>query len=110
MPEQRWQAHVAPVISRLDQEIARHQATLDGAANRFDRGIAAGQMVIGHGLEQQRHASALAHRLAAERDHLDGLRSAAEVRRAARQRQQLQGFEPAVQHQPPASPSTAMEM
>jgi hypothetical protein len=108
--EQRWEAHVAPVISRLDQEIARHQATLDGAANRFDRGIAAGQMVIGHGLEQQRHADNLAHRLAAERDHLDGLPTAAEVRRAATQRQQLRGFGPAVQQQPPASPSPSIEL
>jgi hypothetical protein len=108
--EQRWEAHVAPAISRLDQEIARHQATLDGAANRFDRRIAASQIVIAYGLEQQRHAGNLAHHLAVERDHLDGLPTAAEVRRAAMQRQQLQGFGPAVQHQPPASPSTAMEM
>jgi hypothetical protein len=101
--EERWEAHVAPVISHLDQEIARHQASLDGAANRFDHLLGASRKVIGNGLEQQRHASNLAHRLAAERDHLDGLPTAAEIRRAAAQRQQLQGFAPAPQHEPPAS-------
>jgi hypothetical protein len=67
-------------------------------------------MVISYGLEQQRHASNLAHRLAEERNHLDGLPTAAEVRRAAMQRQQLQGFAPAPQHQPPASRSPAVEL
>jgi hypothetical protein len=108
--EQRWEAHVAPVISRLDQEIARHQATLDGAANRLERRFAASQTVIGYGLEQQRHASNLAQRLAAERDHLDGLPTAAQVRRAALQSQQLQGFAPAPQHEPPVSRSPAIEL
>jgi hypothetical protein len=108
--EQRWETHVAPVISRLDQEISRHQASLDRAANRYESRLATSRRVIGHGLEQQRHASNIAHRLAAERNHLDGLPTAAEVRRAAMQRQQLQGFEPAPQHQPPASRSSTIEM
>jgi hypothetical protein len=108
--EQRWEAHVAPLISRLDQEISRQKASLDGAANRFERRLATSRMVIGHGLELQRYASNLAHRLAAERDNLDGLPTAAEVRRAAMQRQQLQGFPPATQHQPPASRSPAVEL
>ena len=108
--ELRWEAHVAPVISRLDQEIVRHQASLDGAANCFERRLAASQKVIGDGLEQQRHASNLARRLAAERDQLDGLPTAAEVRRAATQRQQLQPFAPAPQHQPPASRSPGIEL
>jgi hypothetical protein len=101
---------MAPVISRLDQEIARHQASLDGAANRLERRLAASRLVIGYGLEQQRHANSLAHRLAAERDHLDGVPTAAEVRRVAVQKQQLRGFTPAREHEPAASPSTAMEM
>jgi hypothetical protein len=67
-------------------------------------------MVIGYGLEQQRHASNLARRLAAERDHLDGLPTAAQRRQAAMQRQQLQGFAPAPQHEPPASRSPAIEL
>jgi hypothetical protein len=108
--EQRWEAHVAPVISRLDREIARHQASLDGAANRFERRLAASRMVIGYGLEQQRHASNLARRLAGERDHLDGLPTAAEVRRAATQSQQLRGLAPGAQHQPPASRSSGIEL
>jgi conjugative relaxase-like TrwC/TraI family protein len=108
--QQRWEVYVAPVISGLDQEIARHQASLDRAANRLERRLAASQSVIGNGLEQQRHASNLARRLAAERDHLDGLPSATEVRRAATQRRQLQLFAPAPQHEPPASPSTAIGM
>jgi hypothetical protein len=108
--EQRWEAHVAPVISRLDQDIAGHRATLAGAANRFERRLAASQRVIGYGLEQQRHASNLAHRLAGERDQLDGLPTAAEIRRAAMHRQQLQGFAPTPHHQPPASRSPAIEL
>jgi hypothetical protein len=108
--QQRWEAHVAPLIGRLDQEISRHQAALDGAANRFERRLAANRRIIGYGLEQQRHATNLAHRLAAERDHLDGLPTVTEVRRAAMHRRQLQGFAPARDHEPPGSPSTAMEM
>jgi hypothetical protein len=70
--EQRWGAHVAPTTSRLDQEIALQKASLESAANRFEHLLATSRMVIGHGLEQQRHASNLAHRVAAERNHLDG--------------------------------------
>jgi hypothetical protein len=108
--EQRWDAHVAPVIRRLDQEIGRHQATLDAAANRFERRLAASQKVIGYGLEEQRHASNIARWLAAERDHLDGFPAAAQVCRAAMQRQQLQGFAPAPEQQSPASRSPAIEL
>jgi hypothetical protein len=96
------------VISRLDQEIL--QASLDGAAGRLERRLAASHLVIGYGFEQQRHASNLAYRLAAERDHLDGVPTATEVRRAAMQRRQLQGSAPAPEHEPPASRSTAIEL
>ena len=98
------------MIRRLDQEIARHQASLDGASNRLERQVAAGQKVIGHGLEQQRHASNLARPLAAERDHLDGLPTAVEVRRADMERQRLRGFAPAPQHEPPLSRSPGIEL
>ena len=107
--EQRWEMHAAPTISRLDQGIARQEAILERAANRFERRLAANRRIIGYGLEQQRHASNLDHRLAAERDHLDGVPTASAVRRAALPRQ-LQGFAPAPEHEPPTSPSTAMEM
>jgi hypothetical protein len=107
---QRWEAHVAPVISHLDLEISRHEASLDRTAHRFERRLATSRTVIGHGLEQQRHASNLAHRLAVECDHLDGLPTAAEVRRAAMQGQQLQGFAAAPQHPPPASRSSDIEL
>jgi hypothetical protein len=100
--QQRWQAHVAPTITRLDQDIAVHQASLDRAANRFEHRQAASQAVIDHGLQQQRQASNLAERVGAERNHLDGLPSAAEMRRAAAQKEQLKAVAPASQHQLPA--------
>jgi hypothetical protein len=97
------------MIGRLDREIALHQASLDGAADRFEHRQAATQAVIDHGLQQQRHATNLAERLATERNHLDGIPSAAEIRRAAIQRERLKGFAPASQV-PPAPDSPAIEM
>ena len=108
--QQRWQAHVAPTIARLDREIALHQTSLDRAANRFEHRQAASRAVLDHGLEQQRQARNLAERVGAERNNLDGLPSAAQLRRAATQREQLQGFAPAPQHEPPAPPSPGIEM
>jgi hypothetical protein len=67
-------------------------------------------LVIGYGLEQQRPATNLAHRLAAKRDHLDGVPTATEARRAAMPRRQLQSLAPAPEHEPPASRSTAIEL
>jgi hypothetical protein len=107
--QQRWEAHVAPTITRLDQEIALHQTSLDRAANRFEHRQAASRAVVDDGLEQQRHARNLAERLGAERNHLDGLPSAAEMRRAATQREQLQGLAPA-SHRPPAPRSPGIEI
>jgi hypothetical protein len=107
--EQRRDAHVAPTISRLDQDIALHQATLDGATNQFEHRQAATRAVIRQGLEQQRHASNLSHRVDGERNHLDGVPSAADIRRAATRRQQLDGFMSATQ-QPPAPRSPRIEM
>jgi hypothetical protein len=42
--QQRWEAHVAPIIARLDQQIAFHQTSLDRAANHFKHRQAASQM------------------------------------------------------------------
>jgi hypothetical protein len=46
-----WEAHVTAVIIRLDQEIFRRRANLNGAANRLDRRLAASQRGIGYGLD-----------------------------------------------------------
>jgi hypothetical protein len=107
---QRWDAHVAPAITRLDQEIALHQTTLDRAANRFERRRAAGQAVIDDGLQQQRHSKNLAQRVRGQRDHLDGLPTDAEVRRAAMQTDQLRALSRTPGWQPPAPPSPRIEM
>jgi hypothetical protein len=108
--QQRWETHVAPMIARLDQEIALHQTSLDQATNRFELRQAAGRAVIDHGLEQQRHARNLAQRVGAERNHLDGVPSAADIRRAALRADQLKGFAPASQHQPPVPRSPGIEI
>ncbi len=100
--QRRWETHVAPMISRLDPEIARHEASLDGAANRFERRLATSRMVIGHGLEQQRHAKNLAHRVAAERNHLDRVPSTADLRQVATRKARLQGLTRAPTPEPPA--------
>jgi hypothetical protein len=107
--QQRWETHVGPTVARLDHQIALHQASLEGAANQFERRLAASRAVIDNWLEQQQRASSLAHRLATVRNHLDGLPAAAEIRRAALQRQQLKAFEPP-QHQPSASPSPRIDL
>jgi hypothetical protein len=98
------------MITRLDQEIALHQASLDRAANRFENRLAASQSVIDHGLEQQRYARKLAERIGAERNHLDGVPSAAEIRRASTQNEQLKAFAVASQHHRPAPHSPGIEM
>jgi hypothetical protein len=66
--QQRWGAHVAPTVARLDQEIALYQASLDRAANRFQHRQAASRAVVDHGLEQRRHARYLVERVVAERN------------------------------------------
>jgi hypothetical protein len=108
--EQRWTAHVAPMIGRLDREIAFHQASLDSAVSRFESRLATSRTVVGHGLEQQRHAANLARRLAAERHHLDGLPSAAERREAAMRGQRFTGSGPAAGHEPPGPRTAGIEM
>jgi conjugative relaxase-like TrwC/TraI family protein len=73
--QQRWDTNVAPTIARLDHDIAERQATLEHAAERFQQQRAASRAVIDHGHDQQDHASRLAQRTAAHRNHLDGLPS-----------------------------------
>jgi conjugative relaxase-like TrwC/TraI family protein len=99
---QRWQTHVAPQIAVLDQEIARHQATVEGAAGRLVRRQAATHAVVDHALQQLGDARNLAAQLRAHRDHLDGIPSAADIRRAATRRQQLQGLAAVPEPEPPA--------
>jgi conjugative relaxase-like TrwC/TraI family protein len=107
--QQRWATHVAPAVARLDQQIALHETGLDRAANRFEHQQAAGRAVIDHGLQQQRRARNLAQRVAAERNHLDGFPSSAEIRRAATHREQLKGFAPSFQQLAgPQSPGIEM--
>jgi conjugative relaxase-like TrwC/TraI family protein len=108
--QQRWETQVAPTIARLDQEIALHQTTLDGAANRFEHRQAASRVVIHHGLEQQRHARNLAQRLGAVRNHLDGVPSAAEIRQAAMRAEQLKAFAQGSPHDPPAPRTPTIDM
>jgi hypothetical protein len=108
--QRRWEAHVASTIVRLDREIALHQATLDRAASRFEHRRAASQAVIDHGLGQQRQARNLADRVGKERNHLDGVSSVADIRRAALRAEQLKGFGPASEHQPPPSRSPGIGM
>jgi hypothetical protein len=108
--QRRWATEVTPTIARLDREIALHQTSLDRAANRFEHRQAASRAVIDYGLEQQQHTRNFAQRLAAQRNHLDGVASAAEIRQAAMRAEQLNRFAPASQHQSLAPRSAGIEM
>jgi conjugative relaxase-like TrwC/TraI family protein len=81
--ERRWAAHVEPLIGRLDEEIARHQSTLERTAARLDQRQAAAATVIEAALEHQRHARQLTGRLRDYRDNIDGVPTTADIRRAA---------------------------
>jgi hypothetical protein len=94
----------------IDREIAHHQVTLDRAASRFEHRRAASQAVIDNGLGQQGQTRNLADRIGKERNHLDGVSSVANIRRAAMRAEQLKGFRPAFERQPPASRSPGIEM
>jgi hypothetical protein len=50
---------------------------------------------------QERHTRNLAARLGAERDRLDGLPTASEIRLAVVQAERLKGFAPPSEHEPP---------
>jgi conjugative relaxase-like TrwC/TraI family protein len=108
--QERCIIHLPPEIARIDQEIARHQASADDTANRFNRREAATQTVIRHGLEQLRQASRLADRITVERDHLDGAPSAVDIRRAALRREQLRSGALTLPHEAPAWQAPGIEM
>jgi hypothetical protein len=108
--QQRWEAHVAPTMTRLDQEIAVHQASLDRAAKRFEHRQVASRAVIDHGLQEQRTARNLTERVAAVRNHLDGLPSAAEMRQSAMRAEQLKWLAPASELEPPAPRSPSIDI
>jgi hypothetical protein len=80
---QQWTTHVAPEVALLDQDIARHQTTLDQTAARIDRHRAATQTVVDQGLQHQQAARQLARALAAYRDQVDGLPAITDRQRAA---------------------------
>jgi hypothetical protein len=100
----RWHAHVAPEISRLDQDIARHQATLNQTAARLDRRQATTNAVVNHGLAEQRDAHKLAARLEAHRNDTDGVPLTADIRRAATRQQQLRTMANVEQSEPSPRP------
>jgi hypothetical protein len=106
----RCTAHVVPKIVSLDHEIARHQNSLDHIASRLEHRQAATHAVIHEGLAQREQASRLAHRVAAERNHLDGAPSAADIRRAALRREQLRSAVLAPQHELPGWDPPRIEM
>jgi hypothetical protein len=94
----------------LDQGITRHQTTVDGAAARFERRQAATHAIVDHALQQQQHAHNLANQLRTHRDHIDGIPSAADIRRAATRRQQLQGFATVPEPEPPVRPQIGPDL
>jgi hypothetical protein len=57
--QERCDTLVAPMVARLDQEIALQQLRLERAANRFEHRQDATRVVIDYGLQQQRHARGL---------------------------------------------------
>jgi hypothetical protein len=107
--QKQWETRVAPAINHLDQAVALHRACLDRGAEHFEHRQAMCRAVIDHGLEQQRHAMNLGRRVDANRDHLDGLPSPAEMRQAAMRTEQLHDLA-ALQHQPSPSRSPGIEI
>ena len=106
---QRWEAHVGPrspgSTSRLLSTKPASAEPTTGSSIGRPREVE----VIHHGLEEQRRARNVAGLVDAERNQFDGIRSAAEARRAALQRAQLKGFAPASQRpRTPRSPGIEM--
>jgi conjugative relaxase-like TrwC/TraI family protein len=81
--QQRYAALVQPHIERLDQEIARHQTSLERTAGRVERQQATTATVIEAGLKHRRHARQIAGQLRDYRDDIDGVPTRADIRRAA---------------------------
>jgi hypothetical protein len=108
--QHRWAAHVGPQLGLLDQEIARHQTTLEGTVARLERREATTTAVIQHGLEQQRHARHLGDRLRDYRDKIDGVPTAADIRRAATFIEQRRGIARVPDPEPPVIRHAAPEV
>jgi conjugative relaxase-like TrwC/TraI family protein len=108
--ERRWAAHFEPHIGRLDQEIARHQSTLERTAARLDQRQATTATVIEAGLEHQRHARQLAGRLKDYRDNLDRVPTTADIRRAATLTQPRPGPAQVPNAEPPDIRHTAPDL
>jgi conjugative relaxase-like TrwC/TraI family protein len=108
--QQRWTAHVEPHIDRLDQEIARHQSTLERTAARLEQRQATTATVIEAGLEHQRHARQLAARLRDYRDNIDGVPTTADIRRTATLTQPRPGPARVADPDPPAIRHTAPDL
>jgi hypothetical protein len=96
-PNSAGKPQVTPAIAQLDQQIALHQATLEGAGAHLERRQATTRAVVDHALDQQRAAQKLASQLRAHRDHLDGVPSVADIRRAATRQAQLRDLNMAPQ-------------
>jgi conjugative relaxase-like TrwC/TraI family protein len=107
---QRWTAHVEPTLARLDQEIARHQTTLERAAACLDRQQATTTTVIENALEQQRHARQLAAKLRDYRDNIDGVPTKTDIRRAATLTQPRPGPGRAADSEPLVTRQTAPDL
>jgi conjugative relaxase-like TrwC/TraI family protein len=101
--QQRWHTHVAPNIDRLDQEITRHQTTLERASASVERRSAATRAVIDHAYQQQRHARTLAGRLERYRAQLDGLPTADHTPRTATGYRHDHQLVNAAQREPPTA-------
>jgi hypothetical protein len=108
--QQRWTAHVAPQIAFLEQEIRRHQTTLERTAARLDRQQAASTAVVEYGLQHQRRARHLATQLGDYRDNIDGVPTPADVRRAATSIEQRRGVAAVADPGPPVTRHAAPEL
>jgi hypothetical protein len=107
---QRWATYVAPQVTRLDQEIARLQTTLEQAAARLDHHEATIKKVVEHGLDQQCLACHIGDQLKECRDNIDGVPTTADIRRAATLAQQRQTITTVPDAEPPAVCHVAPEL
>ncbi len=108
--QQRWDTLVAPRIDCLDQEIARHQATLDHASARFERRKASTGAVIDHGRQHQRQVWALAGRLDHRRAEIDGLPSRVDTSQSAARYRHDHLVATTAEHQPVLAVPPSIEL
>jgi hypothetical protein len=108
--QQRCTAHVAPQIAPLDQEIGRHQTTLERTTARLDRQETTTIAVVEDGLQHQRHTRHLADQLRDYRDKIDGVPTAADIRRGATFIEQRRGIARVPDPEPPITRHGAPEL